>query len=134
MSVFVDSSALYALLVRTEDGHAEVSRTFRELLEAGRSLTTSNYVLVETSALLQHRIGLGPVRDLDSRLLPLIRLVWISRDVHRRATGRLLRADRRQLSLVDCSSFVVMDGEGIRAALTLDDDFAREGYTVLPGS
>lgn len=134
MSVFVDTSALYALLVRTEDGHADAAAAFRDLIESGRSLTTSNYVVVETTALLQHRLGLEPVRDLNSRLLPLLRLMWISPESHRKAAERHVRADRRRLSLVDCSSFVVMDAEGIRDALTLDDDFRQEGYNVLPAA
>jgi predicted nucleic acid-binding protein len=71
VSVFVDTSALYALLVRTDEDHAEAAKAFRGLLEAGRSLVSTNYVLVETTALLQHRIGLAAVRDLDARIVAL---------------------------------------------------------------
>jgi predicted nucleic acid-binding protein len=45
---------------------------------------------------------------------------------------RLLRTDRRELSLVDCSSFELMYAGGIRQALALDDDFEKEGYRLLP--
>lgn len=132
MSVFVDTSALYALLVRTEEDHSRVSGAFRELLEGGRVLATTNYVLVESAALLQHRFGLPAVRDLDGRIVPLLRVHWIGEDFHRQAMERLSRTDRRALSLVDCVSFVVMDVEGIRDALALDADFEREGYRLIP--
>ena len=132
MSVFVDTSALYALLVRTEDNHSEVSAAFRDLLERGRALVTTNYVLVETTALLQHRIGLDSVRDLNAHVIPVLRLVWIREDQHRKSVERHIKADRRRLSLVDCSSFVVMDIEGIRDVLTLDEDFAQQGYAAIP--
>jgi predicted nucleic acid-binding protein len=132
MSVFVDTSALYALLVRTEERHAEVSSAFGSLLDLGRRLLTSNYGLVETTALLQRRFGLAAVRDVNDRIVPLLTLRWIGEALHRHSVERLLRTDRRGLSLVDCSSFVIMDTEGIEEALVLDSDFEAEGYKVIP--
>jgi predicted nucleic acid-binding protein len=132
MSVFVDTSALYVLLVKTEEGHEAVSEVFRDLAESGRRLVTSNYVLLETTALLQHRIGLGAARDLEANVVPLLDILWVAEAQHRRALERLFRADRRGLSLVDCSSFQLMEAEGIQEALTLDSDFAREGFRLLP--
>jgi predicted nucleic acid-binding protein len=133
VSVFVDTSALYALLVRTEAGHAEVSAAFGELLADGRPLVTTNYVLLESVALLQYRLGLEPVRDLEASLVPLMTQRWIGESLHRRAVERLLRTDRKKLSLVDCTSFVVMEDEGIREALALDHDFVSEGFSLIPG-
>ena len=133
MSVFVDTSALYALLVRTDEDHAEAARAFRRLLDRGRSLVSTSYVLLETTALLQHRIGLAAVRDLDARIVPLLRIYWIGEDLHRQAVERLLQSDRRHLSLVDWVSFTVMDGEGIREAFALDADFEAQGYRLVPG-
>ena len=71
MSVFADTSALYAAIVRTEERHQESLRLLRSLVEGGRSIRTTNYVVLETAALLQHRIGLDPVRDFAERVLPL---------------------------------------------------------------
>lgn len=132
MSVFADTSALYALLVRTELGHAEVAASFERLLKDGRVLVTSNYVLVETTALLQRRIGLGAVRDLNERIVPVLSIRWVSESLHRRAVDRLVRSDRRGLSLVDCASFEVMEREGLREVLALDSDFADAGFRLLP--
>jgi predicted nucleic acid-binding protein len=132
MSVFVDTSALYALLVSTEEHHAAVFTAFRSLLGASRPLHTTSYVVVETAALLQHRIGLEPVRDLDSRLLPVFTVNWVDEDLHRRGMRRLLREDRRRVSLVDCVSLEVMRSLGLREALALDRHFAEAGHRLLP--
>jgi hypothetical protein len=134
VSVFVDTSALYALLVATEEGHADIAAAFRGLLESGRVLRSTNYVLVETIALLQHRFGLPPVRDLEARIVPLLGIRWVDEGLHRRAAERHRKRDQRRLSLVDCVSFVVMDDEGIRDALALAPDFGRHGYTLIPGA
>lgn len=114
-------------MVRTEDGHAALASAFRDLLDAGRTLATTSYVLVETIALLQHRFGLEPIRDFE-RILRLLRVHWVDEELHRRGMDRLLKADRRKLSFVDCVSFCFMDREGIRDALALDQHFADEGY------
>jgi len=132
VTVFADTSALYALMVRSELGHDEVAAAFREILEADRRVATSNYVLVETTALLQRRIGLAAVRDLTTRIMPLLEVHWVSEPLHRHALDRLVRSDRRDLSLVDCTSFAIMEREGIRDALALDTDFVHAGFRIIP--
>ncbi|MFQ5840489.1 MAG: type II toxin-antitoxin system VapC family toxin [Candidatus Methylomirabilales bacterium] len=132
MSAFVDTSGLYTLLVSTEERHAEVLRAFRRLLERGRTLRTTSYVIVETVALLQHRIGLPPVRDFIEHLVPLLSIEWVSEALHRRGVERLVREDRRHLSLVDCVSLEFIRSRGLRDALTLDTHFAEEGCRLLP--
>ena len=42
MSACLDTSALYALLVRTEERHADVLWSFRALLEERRALWTTS--------------------------------------------------------------------------------------------
>jgi predicted nucleic acid-binding protein len=132
MSVFVDTSALYAMLVRTEEDHKDVVGAFSGLLREGRRLVSTNYVLVETCALLQYRFGLPAVRDLENRIVPLLQVHWIDDGLHRRALDRLFSTDRRGLSLVDCASFIVMEAEGLQEALALDRDFEGQGYRLIP--
>lgn len=132
MSAFLDTWALYALLVRTEHRHDAVVRAFRKLLEERRPLWTTSYVLVETAALLQHRIGLAPVRDFVDQVVPVLSVAWVSEMLHRKGTERLLREDRRRLSLVDCVSLEFMRSQGLHEALALDPQFAEAGYRLLP--
>jgi predicted nucleic acid-binding protein len=133
MSVFVDTSALFALLVRSESRHAQVMEVFRAAIERADPLFATSYVLVETAALLQHRIGLAAVRDLERGVVPLLAVEWVSRALHRRAVARLLREDRRRVSLVDCASFEFMRQKGLTRALTLDRHFAEAGFEAVPG-
>lgn len=132
MSVFVDTSALYAILVRSEEDHEKVVAEFSGLLQDRRRLVSTNYVLVETCALLQHRFGLPAVRDVENRIVPLLQVYWIDEGLHRRALERLLSTDRRGVSLVDCASFIVMEAQGLKEALALDRDFEGQGFRVIP--
>ena len=131
MSVFADTSSLYAAMVRSEPRHRECLALFEELLERGRALHTTNYVVLETLALLQHRIGIDPVRDFNERILPLIIVNWVSSDLHGKGMRRLLREDKRTLSLTDCVSFEFMESEGLRDAFALDGHFADAGFRLL---
>ncbi len=128
MSIFADTSALYAAMVRTEQQHRQSLRLFLKLIESGRSVRTTSYVILETAALLQHRIGLEPVRDFDERILPLLLVHWVSEELHRKGMRRLLRENKRLLSLTDCVSFEFMESEGIREAFSLDRHFADAGF------
>ncbi len=132
MSVFLDTSALYALLDAEDASHPRAAKTWTALSARDEDLVTSNYVLVETIALLQNRIGPEAVRAFQGGLAPLLRILWIDEEEHAAAVGALLTAGRRRLSLVDCASFEAMRDSGISTAFAFDRDFAEQGFAQIP--
>src|SRR6266852_2970281 len=120
MTCFVDTSALVAIVDSSDPRHAVADATWRRLVTNEESLVTTNYVALEASAVLQRRLGLDAVRVVHDDLLPLITVHWIDETIHETATAALLIAARRQLSLVDCSSFEVMHRLGLRDAFVFD--------------
>jgi predicted nucleic acid-binding protein len=131
---FVDSSAFFALL-DADDAHRERAHAhLQEARAAGVALLTHEYVVVETTALVQRRLGLGALRRFVDDLLPLVEVAWIDGALHVEAREALLAAGRRNVSLVDWTSFLVMRRHGVRRAFTFDPDFGAEGFEVLPAS
>ena len=130
--IFVDTSAILAVLDAADERHAAADRAWNELLDKDEPLVMSSYVLVELLALAQSRLGIAAVRTLDAEVLPLIGVVWVDAEIHRRALSSVLAASHRNLSLVDCTSFEVMRRIGIRTAFTLDSDFSEQGFKVMP--
>jgi uncharacterized protein len=128
MTVFVDTSALLAVLHGSDNNHAPAARTWKALLEDDEELVCTNYVLLETQALLQSRFGLGAVRDLLEDVVPLVRVAWVDDEVHGAGVSALLTANRRLLSLVDCVSFVTMRRLSITRAFAFDKHFAEQGF------
>jgi len=131
MSVFADTSSIYAAIVRTEEHHRQCLRLLEDLLESGRAIETTSYVVLETSALLQNRIGLDPLRDFEEHILPLLSVLYVTKELHHRGIRRLLRENKRYLSLTDCISFEFMEQEGLREAFSLDRHFAEAGFRLL---
>lgn len=131
MSVFVDTSALLAVLDGADQDHAAAAASLRGLLDAEEELFTSNYVMVETFALVQSRLGLGAVRLLQQDVVPLLRIAWLSEETHGAAVTALLTAARRRLSLVDCASFETMRRLGLKRAFAFDRHFAEQGFELV---
>jgi predicted nucleic acid-binding protein len=131
VSVFVDTSALYAVLDRDDAHHEPAAAIWSHLFTGDERLVTSSYVVVESCALIQSRLGMKALRTFHDDVLPAIETYWISENDHRGAMDAVIVADRRNLSLVDCSSFVVMRRLSLRRVFTFDDDFTQQGFEVL---
>jgi predicted nucleic acid-binding protein len=132
VSTFVDSSALLAVLDADDAQHERADRIWRSLLGADEPLVTTNYVLVETFALAQARLGLEAVRALDADVVPVLNVVWVDEALHRAAATALLTAQRRHLSLVDCVSFEAMRRAGAGQAFAFDRHFRQQGFSLVP--
>lgn len=130
--VFVDTSAFYAVLVRTDPNHPAAVGCFRDLVAQGRPLATTSFVVHETLALLQSRLGLPAVRDWEERLEPLLEIVWVEEALYREGLRWLLAARRPGVSLTDWTSFVCMEQRGWQQAFAFDEDFARQGFATIP--
>jgi len=132
MRNYIDTSAFFALLDRDDANHKKAGIAWAQILNPEHILVTCNYVLVETFALLQSRLGLSAVRGFQEDILPLINIEFVTSGTHRAGISALLSASRRNLSFVDCVSFEVMRSQGIRNAFTFDPHFKEQGFIVIP--
>lgn len=130
--IFLDTSAIYAMADREDPRHEQAKERFDALLGAGEGVLTHNYVLVEAMALIQSRLGLEAAMKLarDSRAFEI---EWVNQATHEEAVRSLGRLGKRQVSLVDQVSFLVMRRRGIRTALAFDPDFETQGFQLFTG-
>ena len=101
--IFLDTSAIYAWADAADPNHHTSVRRLQAILERGEELLTHNYVLVESLALLQSRLG---VRELE-------------------------RSKKRHVSLVDHVSFLVMKRRQLAVAFAFDPDFTAAGFRLF---
>lgn len=129
---FVDTSAFYAVLDADDKNHARACPVWEELVGTGAVMVTTSYVLVETSALLQHRLGIEAVQAFQEDIYPLLNIEWLGAETHEAGMAAVLTARRKNLSLVDCVSFDVMRRRGLGCAFTFDAHFAEQGFECIP--
>jgi len=133
VTVFADTSALYALLDAGDANHPAAGRAWTELLERDERVVTTSYVLIETYALLQRRLGVEAVRTFTAAFVPLLDIIWVDAALHEAGLGAVLAARRRDLSLVDCVSFEAMRQRHLNAALAFDPHFRAHGFRPWSG-
>ena len=128
--VFVDTSALLALLDRADPRHGAARSAFEGLAE--EDLVTHGYVVAESVAVTRRRLGVESVITLLDDLLPVVELVPVDPATHAAAQARYRESLPSGTSFVDQVSLAVIERDGISTAFALDPDLALPGLTLLP--
>lgn len=128
--IFLDTSAIYAWADTADPNHQTAVRRLQAILDRGEDLLTHNYVLVESIALLQARLGVAAAIKLakDSKAFAI---EWVNDDLHASGIRELERSKKRHLSLVDHISFVVMRQRRVATAFAFDPDFMTAGFQLF---
>jgi predicted nucleic acid-binding protein len=129
--IYVDTSAFYALLDRSDRYHSQASALWPDLLHDNITLLTSNYVVWETVGLLQKRIGFEAASLWCKDILGVLDVLWVDARTHQLAYELWLNLGRRRLSLVDCVSFVTMHQHEIEEAFCFKPHFTDHGFILL---
>ena len=132
MMIFIDTSALYALMDADDRNHERARDAWVQWLDQPIQFLTSNYVLLESLDLIQHRLGSQAARQFDEELLPVLRVHWIDAELHATALKMVLAIGQRDLSLVDCTNIELMRRLGHRTIFAFDRHYPEQGLTQLP--
>jgi predicted nucleic acid-binding protein len=136
MSLFVDTSIWYAAGDRGDRSNGPAKR----ILRSGEALVTTDHILVECWMLFRHRIS----RIVAERFWERLRLgVAVVEDVTLADLEVAWSIGQsypdHDFSIIDRTSFAVMQRLGVHRAATLDSDFAvyrfgpgrRRAFTVV---
>ena len=127
---FADTYFFVALLADRDHHHSRVTEFVRE---RPSRLVTTRWVLAELANALSGSAARQSVAtfllDLDDD--PTVTIVGESDELYHR--GLLLYSERpdKKWSLTDCISFLVMEDEGLREALTEDHHFTQAGFVPV---
>lgn len=108
----------------------------QEAVRAGARLVTTNLVVMETHALLLHRVGhTVALTFVQTVYEPPTLVVSSTAELEQHAIADwIVRYADQSFSLVDAVSFAVMKARGIPRALTLDAHFATAGFRMVPSA
>jgi len=125
LSIFVDSSLWFATLVARDRNHART----RMILSDTEEYVTTDHVVVETWLLLNsryHRHGAEQFWDGIRRGTARVEIVTAADLEGAWAIGEAF--PDQNFSIVDCTSFAVMERLGLTRVASFDDDFAIYRY------
>jgi predicted nucleic acid-binding protein len=121
-------------LLHEPDQHHKAARAIYKKI-AGSQIVTSEMVLAEVLNVFRK---FGPRwRTICCDYIDLLRtrteivVVVQTSDYFRRGVAKYRKHDDKEWSLVDCTSFLIMEERGINAALTGDRHFAQAGYVMV---
>jgi predicted nucleic acid-binding protein len=131
--VFLDTSYLVALTMKSDRFHKQALGLSKEIAAASTSFVTTQAVVLEVGN------SLSKTRHRQSgwRLLQFIltdpTVEVVATDAESIDRGLQLFRSRRdkEWGLVDCISFVVMQDRGLKEALTSDEHFEQAGFVAL---
>lgn len=135
VSVFVDTAGWANLFVASESHHQQATRWFKQARQQRQEMVTTNYVLLELVALLTSPLRVPRPKLFDYvdgiRTASYLRLVHVDEATDAAAWALLKSREDKSWSLVDATSFVVMQQLGLQEALTTDHHFEQAGFIRL---
>lgn len=129
--VLVDTSAVYALVDRSDGNHQAARAILGNLRKRRVEPLLTNFIVAETHALLLARLGADIARRwLTSNTWPIER---VTDDDETRARAVIVRYVDKTFSYTDATSFVVMERRGLRTAFAFDPHFRQYGFALVEG-
>lgn len=127
--ILVDTSAVYALVDRSDRWHATARAALDDIKKARTEPVLTNFILAECHALLLARLGAPLARSwLTSNVWSVQR---ITVDDEARAIAIIARYTDKSFSYADATSFAVMERLGLRRAFAFDPHFRQYGFQVV---
>lgn len=122
-ALFVDTGGFYAVADADDRGHETATPVFEARGRAG-DLVTSDYVFVESWCLIRARLGRPAAMGFwDAMAAGTVRVLGVGSDDLRRARAIVREWADQDFSLVDATSFALIERHGIAEALALDGHF-----------
>ena len=133
--IFVDTAGWGNLVDTLQEFHAETKAIYLNAKQNGSRLVTTNYVIAELVALLSSPLRIPRAKSIkfigSIKSSPLVDIIHINEDLDAKSWELLKNRADKNWSLVDCSSFVVMQENKIVEALTTDHHFEQAGFVRL---
>lgn len=127
--VLVDTSAIFALLDRSDVRHTSAKGVLGDLRRRRIGPLITNFIVAESHALLLSRIDANVARRwVLENVWPIER---VREDDEMRAKAILRQYTDKTFSYTDATSFAVMDRLGVKAAFAFDPHFRQYGFDVL---
>ena len=120
--IFVDTSAWYALLDKSDANHNAAVK-FKDALV--HPLVTSNYIVDEVITLSRNRLGHNVAVEIGEKLWneSIATLIHVTTQDEKKAWEIFVTYHDKNFSFTDCTSFALMERIGMTEAFAFDEHF-----------
>ena len=132
--LFVDAGPWIALMDSHDQWHQPALQVMNRLKAERHPLVTSNLVLMEAYTGLVGRIQRSAIAKLRATVSvsSFTRVERVDMRIEASAWQTFMRYDDKDVGMVDCTSFVIMEQLGLTHVFTFDRHFAQVGFQTLP--
>lgn len=130
-SIFVDTSAFYAMVNKGEVHHKKI----RDFITKSKALfITTNLIFAETISLITKRLGKKVAADFGKGLQNSSRLniYYLAEDYQKEAWDLFVRYKDKDFDYIDATCFTFMKKMGINKALSFDRHYKQMNFEMLP--
>ena len=133
--LFADTSGWASLFDDRQSNHTKAVQLFMQTRQQQISVVTTNYVITELVALLHSPLRLPRpqiFQIVDSlKTTDYLEIIHVDFATDTAAWNLCKSRPDKAWSLVDCTSFVIMQQLNLQRALTTDRHFEQAGFTRL---
>jgi uncharacterized protein len=133
--MFIDTAGWASLFIANEPYHLQAAQYLQTARQQQQTLLTSNYIITELVALLHsplRRPRPQIVEIVDTiKTTPYVKIIHIDIEMDLAAWKLCKSRLDKTWSLVDCTSFILMQQSNLRDALTSDHHFEQAGFIRL---
>jgi uncharacterized protein len=134
-NLFVDTSGWGNLLDLSQPFHRQATTLYRLARQRQRKVITTNYILTELVALLTSPLRMPRPQIIafiqSLKTSPYIDILHIGPETDTQSWQLLANREDKNWSLIDCSSFIIMQQNNIAESLTNDHHFEQAGFIRL---
>lgn len=131
-TVFVDTSALYALVNKADQDHTSALRCIEDISQNHLPVLISNFIFDEIYTLLLTKMGRTIATEFGERLREEWIIESVSFEDEEIAWNIITKNADKNYSYTDATSFAIMKRLGLTTAFTYDHHFSQHGMTVIP--
>jgi len=122
----IDTSAIYALLDRSDNNHSEAKEVLHKLSRENQKIMLTNFLVAECHALISSRLGYELARKWLTHLCWEIERVAEADEA--KAKSIIMTHSDKGYSYTDATTFAVMERYEIKKCFSFDKHFNQYGF------
>lgn len=129
---FVDSNIYVALFDDNDRTHSRATELQKKITSSDFKLLTSSNIVSECLTIISQKLGkpfaLKFLKGLEESGTEVL---FVDELIYNEALRLFPKIKSKNVSFVDCTSFVIMKNRGIKVVFTFDQHFKSQGFKLL---